>query len=1527
MGHRRIRSNRPHAIFAKAIEALEPRVLFAHNDSFNVTGLTQLRSDPAFSAITGAGVTIAVLDTGVDAANPDLTSKVLAYYNAVETAIPTAITSSSVANAVDNDGHGTHVSGIAASADPTIGVADGASLVDVKVIADSGEKQLSGDPLLRGLDFVQDFASQFNIKVVNMSLGEATSSGGVNLNAVPAADDISREIKTLESMGITIVAASGNSYANMPVAGEGYPAVVSTIGVANTWADNGPGYDFGTYSYGSQFDTWAAVETAAQADQFSATSQRSTLANQVVAPGMNIYSDWNGTSTDNSGSDLLHNTISGTSMASPFVAGLVALMQNAAHVYGGQYITDPNLILEIIKNTSDVIPDNTIAGDGRVPIDNGQLVSNTVSSLPGTGDSYDRVDVYKAIQQIKALFTGATSTADTNNTIGHATVAADLNGTATDNLTGFIGTDGLNNVGAADIDLYQVNLTETGTLTAALSLPGGGKSFVATVRLFDSNGNQIGIVDGTNSAGYPTFTTSSALAANTTYYVGISSQGNDSYNITDGSGAIAGQAGGDYSLTLTLSNPDPNGVPAGAVLVDLTNPDITFPNSNQVGNEFIGTLGSDPAPTGSATRVSVPNGDVDMFNVVAPDTGLLTISVNATSYGQFNGSDSFVEVFREDDSGTIPIFTSIASDGQLSSFASNSQVKVAVTLGVKYIVAVTVDSNSSFAITDPFSRATNSTANQTNYTLDFSFNNGNTDGTALLAQQATVGQTKTGSISSSVSGMGANGGFKYVDWYFFSMPTNGLLNLAATATATGFSPNVQIWTLDSGGGSITEVAGTTGSNSPLIDQVTAGEVIYVSVTGQGNSNFNWFSLGSGSGGQTGSYSLSSQLLPLTDLKALSDGSIDNGTPQTIISGQTIAGNLGQRNGLVVGDTAVDLYKFTPTTTGSYDIRTDTSQEGSADTVLRLFDASGNQIAENDNANGSSTDSFIRASLVAGQTYYIGVSGSGNDAYNLVDGSGTTSGKVGTYVLGLAMSTVPAISVANPAAVEEPAGSSSAAEVDFIVSLDSTSNTAVTVDYTTRNSTATAGLDYTAVSGTLTFAPGVLSQTVEVPVLFNANAVGNETFFLNLSSASSNSVLAGGQAQATITAQPVVTKSLDNKHPVVYTDAAGHQVTLRLAGPGTGTLSLIGDNAASVELVLNNSTATSRLTVSEAGSGTTLFSELQINGSLASLIAPHVDLEGDLTVTGTIKTLELAKIGGGHTLSIAGTGVGAAITLQNVSDLTVSTTEPIISLVSAGLVNANGTDSITAPSIKTLRIKGDFATSLNLTAGGVSLGSATIGGNITGGTWTIAGSSGAITTKSIASPWEATFAGDISTLNVAGDAAGSLTANSIRMLKVKQDLTDATITLTGGDSKTPSLRNIQIGGTLSDSKILADDDIDAARLGAIAGSDVFAGVSSTVTTLPTSAADFTAAAEILSFIVTGIPNSTFAVTNSNIAAEKLGKVSVRGVDTTNGAIPFGFAAVSLASFQNMAAPLAIVHWTPTKPTSDLIFPGDFQVKLL
>src|SRR5437762_5833184 len=141
---RKLREVRRSAV--AVLETLECRQLLSA--SFNITSLTAMRSNPAFSQITGAGVGIAVLDTGVFAQNPDLSSNVVAFYNAVSDPITT--TNLSPSSAIGHEGHGSHVSGIAASSNPSLGVAYKAKLVDIRVFADTGERQLGGDPVLRG---------------------------------------------------------------------------------------------------------------------------------------------------------------------------------------------------------------------------------------------------------------------------------------------------------------------------------------------------------------------------------------------------------------------------------------------------------------------------------------------------------------------------------------------------------------------------------------------------------------------------------------------------------------------------------------------------------------------------------------------------------------------------------------------------------------------------------------------------------------------------------------------------------------------------------------------------------------------------------------------------------------------------------------------------------------------------------------------------------------------------------------------------------------------------------------------------------------------------------------------------------------------------------------------------------------------------------------------------------------------------------------------------------------------------------
>lgn len=980
---RRRRSRRSPSVIAEArtatrqlmlAEQLEIRVLLS--SAFDITGLTQLRQTAGYTNIDGQGIGIAVLDTGVYADNPDLINNFAAYFDAT-TGDPDAPSPNYTTNpneTVDPIGHGTHVSGIAASSNPAIGVAYGAKLIDVRVIPATGETPTNLDPVDTGLQWVEQNASTFNIKVVNMSL---TVGEEVNLNYVPNLDQIGEDIQQLEGMGITVVSASGNSYAVFAVPGAEIPAVESTISVGNSFADNGVGqFDFSAYS-GEGGDAYVAQQQSAYPDDFNATSQRSTLFNQLVAPGTDIYSTWNSPSQ-------LFNTISGTSMASPFVAGTVALMQQTAFQFGGTYL-QPEEVLQILRNTATQISDPVNnPGNYRAEVQpDGTLGPN--EPLPGTGDTYDRVNVYQAILAVKAFVQGSTGTgSDLNNTFATATVLTPLNGGNSDSFQGNIGSDGSVFIGPNDVDLYKVNLQIEGDLTVSLSPIPNGTNFDPVLEFFQSNGNELYAANGASGV-YPSVSTPvGEPLATGTYYVGVSSIGNDAYDPVNGSNIGNGTEEGDYLLTVSLTTPDPHGVPAAGNELDLAAPNTLLPAqsvgaigaSGNVPTTYVtGTIGEET--NGAGNTIQFANGDVHFYQMVAPDNGIIFALAESPTGEVIAGAF---------DSG----YNQIGNEG--------GTLIIPVTAGQTYYVGVTTYDNLDFDPIDPYDRAADSTPD-TIFDLYIGFSNGNGNGTVAQATASAIGTPITANIGTpnGQSPIGANGDDKYANFYSYTASGPGVFE-ATVAGASGFVPEMTLWTSSNGVTGVQRLEDANQSNPLLYQQVTAGEVVVVSVTGEGNQNINGVSEGSGSGGQTGDYTLTTSLQPSSLLATLSNNSIEGATPTPLALNTPITANLGLDGSLYVGPTDVDMYSFVAPATEEYQFATNTSQDGDAQTVLRLFDANGNQLAENQSASSSSTNSVVQYAMTAGQTYYIGVSGVGPEslAYNPLTSANAGSGSTGPY---------------------------------------------------------------------------------------------------------------------------------------------------------------------------------------------------------------------------------------------------------------------------------------------------------------------------------------------------------------------------------------------------------------------------------------------------------------------------------------------------------------------------------------------------
>ena len=125
--------------------------------------------------VTGTGVGVAVVDTGVDGALPDFASK----DHSTSRVVASAVANADATTATDSYGHGTDVAGIIAGngdnrspGDPLyghyIGVAPNANLVSIKVSDETGEATVLD--VIYGLQFAVEHQSQFNIRVINLSL-------------------------------------------------------------------------------------------------------------------------------------------------------------------------------------------------------------------------------------------------------------------------------------------------------------------------------------------------------------------------------------------------------------------------------------------------------------------------------------------------------------------------------------------------------------------------------------------------------------------------------------------------------------------------------------------------------------------------------------------------------------------------------------------------------------------------------------------------------------------------------------------------------------------------------------------------------------------------------------------------------------------------------------------------------------------------------------------------------------------------------------------------------------------------------------------------------------------------------------------------------------------------------------------------------------------------------------------------------------------------------------------------------------
>jgi serine protease AprX len=247
----------------------------------------------------GEGVTIAIIDTGI-APHPDLGSRIIAFHDVIN----------KKAQPYDDNGHGTHCAGCAAgngskSNGKYKGSAPKASLVGVKVLNQFGEGRISD--LIAGVDWCIQQHEKYNIRILSLSLGSETNSSSLD-------DPLCQIVEQAWNKGLVVVAAAGNNGPKeQSITTPGISPQIITVGATNT------------------------KRTAQREDDQIATfSSRGPTPDgwikpDIVAPGHEIIS----LRSKGSFLDLLmfynrvgshYFSLSGTSMATPIVAGIVALL-------------------------------------------------------------------------------------------------------------------------------------------------------------------------------------------------------------------------------------------------------------------------------------------------------------------------------------------------------------------------------------------------------------------------------------------------------------------------------------------------------------------------------------------------------------------------------------------------------------------------------------------------------------------------------------------------------------------------------------------------------------------------------------------------------------------------------------------------------------------------------------------------------------------------------------------------------------------------------------------------------------------------------------------------------------------------------------------------------------------------------------------------------------------------------------------------------------------------------------------------
>ena len=312
--------------------------------------------------LTGSKTSVCIIDTGIDSNHPDLENKTIAEHCFCADSGCCPDGTSEDDNATDDNGHGTHVAGIVGASGQINGIGIGANLVIVKALNSSGEG--SEVDLINATQWCVDNSEEYNITVISASLG-ADCDANPELCYSEVCSGISillqSKIQNAIDKNISVVIATGNNGNTTHVS---WPSCLPNVTrVASIDKDN--------LTISSFSNRNSLVKLLGIGRDVNSTMPRG-----------DVYLNSQGYSKN-------HSEMSGTSMATPMVAGAIAILK--------QYLN--------------------LSGQTKIPSEVENILYNTGLHFNESSNNFSRIDVYSAIFSLDIDAPNITLVSPTNNKV------------------------------------------------------------------------------------------------------------------------------------------------------------------------------------------------------------------------------------------------------------------------------------------------------------------------------------------------------------------------------------------------------------------------------------------------------------------------------------------------------------------------------------------------------------------------------------------------------------------------------------------------------------------------------------------------------------------------------------------------------------------------------------------------------------------------------------------------------------------------------------------------------------------------------------------------------------------------------------------------------------------------------------------------------------------------------------------------------------------------------------------------------